>query len=490
MNFILSITVLMLAAAFTFFQQASFGGRPTGERLALIKKSGNYRKGKFQNLSPTPSLAEGYNYFGVLYNFIFGKKDDLVPKSAIPSVTTDLQTLPPEQDLLVWFGHSSYLLQLEGKTILVDPVLNGYAAPFSWMNKAFKGANTYQVEDLPFIDYLLITHDHYDHLDYETVKALREKVGKVVCALGVGAHLEKWGYPASQLIEEDWGDAVDLDDRIKLYFTPARHFSGRSIFSNNTLWTSYVLKTPARKIFVGGDSGYDKHFAAIGEQFGGFDLAILENGQYNEAWRYIHTMPEEVLQAGKDLRARRTFPVHFGKFDLGGHAWNEPLTKITQLNEQYKQTLVTPMIGQVVQLANENQEFERWWEQLIKPVTLNKDDMKLKITVGQKVLTATAYDNPTARDFLSLLPITLTLQDYDGTEKVSDLPRKLTTADAPAGYKPSVGDITYYAPWGNLALFYKDFSFASGLVAIGKIDGEADAFKTSGPVRVTIELLP
>jgi L-ascorbate metabolism protein UlaG (beta-lactamase superfamily) len=122
------------------------------------------------------------------------------------------------------------------------------------------------------------------------------------------------------------------------------------------------VETPSKKIFIGGDSGYDRHFAAIGEAFGGFDLAILENGQYNEAWRYIHTLPEEVLQVGKDLKAKRLFPVHSGKFDLGGHPWYEPLTKLIELNKQANQSLVTPMIGEVVELDNEQQVFKDWWQ--------------------------------------------------------------------------------------------------------------------------------
>ena len=357
-----SIFLLLLIVGVSMLQLDTLGAKPAGERLERIKNSKNYRDGKFQNLSHTPSLAEGYSYPGIMADFLFRKKDGLIPEEDIPSITTDLMALHSEQEVLVWFGHSSYLLQLEGKTILVDPVLSGYASPFSGINKAFKGTNTYKVEDLPNIDYLLITHDHYDHLDYETISKLKDKVGKVVCGLGVGAHFEKWGYPASQLIEQDWGDTVVLDKQLTLYFTPARHFSGRSIFSNNTLWTSYVVETPDKKIFVGGDSGYDNHFAKIGEQFGGFDLAILENGQYNEAWRFIHTLPEEVLQAGKDLKASRIFPVHSAKFDLGGHSWYEPLVKVSELNEQYNQHLITPMIGELVEMDNENQVFRKWWE--------------------------------------------------------------------------------------------------------------------------------
>ncbi|WP_299820152.1 MBL fold metallo-hydrolase [uncultured Pontibacter sp.] len=342
--------------------QNAYGARPTGNRKELIKNSKNYRDGKFQNLSHTPSLAEGYTYWGVLNDFFFRKKVNPVPTGNIPAIKTNLKNLPPNENLLVWFGHSSYLLQLDGKTILVDPVLSNHASPFSWMNKGFNGTDVYTVDDLPEIDYLLISHDHYDHLDFETISKLKGKVKNVICGLGVGAHFEKWGYPASMLIEKDWGDTVKVDDKLTFHLTPARHYSGRGLIRNSTLWTSFVVETPTKKIYLGGDSGYDKHFAEIGERFGGFDLAILENGQYNEAWRYIHTLPDEVLKASKVLKAKRTFPVHSSKFNLGGHPWDEPLSKITELNKQVNQPLITPMIGQVVELDNEKQVFSKWWE--------------------------------------------------------------------------------------------------------------------------------
>lgn len=361
MYILLSIFLLIVVVGFVILQQDVFGGSPEGERLERIRKSKNFRDGKFQTLSPTPQLAEGYSYPKVLFDFFFGKTVDKVPDVDIPSITTDLKSLDRNSNLLIWFGHSSYLIQLEGKRFLVDPVLSGYAGPFSWMNKAFPGTDKYKVEHLPDIDFLIITHDHYDHLDYETVKALKSSVGKVVCGLGVGAHFEKWGYPPSQLIEKDWYDEVDLGDSIELHFMPARHFSGRGLSTNNTLWTSYVLLTPSKKIFIGGDSGYDTHFSDMGKRYGEFDLAMLENGQYNEAWRYIHTMPEEVLQASRDLNAKRMFPVHSGKFALGSHPWYEPLKEVTELNKKYNQNIITPMIGEVVNIDDEGQVFERWW---------------------------------------------------------------------------------------------------------------------------------
>src|SRR5690606_8264054 len=205
---ILALLIILVVGGFMFLERDVFGARPSGKRLELIKKSKNFRDGKFQNLSYTPQLAEGYSYAGILYNFLFLKTPGVEPLDSIPSIKTDLKALRSNGNQLVWFGHSSYLIRLEGKTFLVDPVLSGYAAPFKGINKAFKGTDQYKTADLPDIDYLLITHDHYDHLDFETIKKLKGRVGKVICALGVGAHFEKWGYPSSQIIEKDWGDKV------------------------------------------------------------------------------------------------------------------------------------------------------------------------------------------------------------------------------------------------------------------------------------------
>ena len=218
---------------------------------------------------------------------------------------------------------------------------------------------------MPEIDYLLISHDHYDHLDYETIIKLKSKVKNVVCGLGVGAHFEHWKYDPSAIIEKDWNETVEINDSITLHTAPARHFSGRGLKRNGTLWLSFVLLTNDFKMYLGGDSGYDKHFKEIGEKFGEFDLAILENGQYNEAWHEIHLLPEEVLTASKDLKAKRLFPVHNSKFKLGFHAWDEPLTQVTEHNKSnYQIPLVTPKIGEIVYLNNSSQVFEEWWKGL------------------------------------------------------------------------------------------------------------------------------
>lgn len=306
-------------------------------------------------------MTEGHSIAGVTYSFLFKKEPRRKPLDSIPSVKTDLLHLPKDQNVLVWFGHSSYFIQLDGKRMLVDPVFSGNASPVRGTNKSFKGSDIYTTADLPGIDYLFITHDHYDHLDYETVVAIKDRIGKVICGLGVGSHLEYWGYAPDKIVELDWNDSVELGDGFTIYATPARHFSGRSFTRNNTLWVSFVLKSPGKKLFLGGDSGFDKHFADIGNRFGPFDLAILENGQYDEAWRYIHSRPEETLMAAIDLKAKRMFPVHSGKFKMGNHAWDEPLTKISELNKMYKVPLVTPRIGEPVNLDDTTQSFKEWW---------------------------------------------------------------------------------------------------------------------------------
>ena len=361
MIFVFTTTLVLSAVTFFYIRQNKFGKAPSGQRLERMKQSPNYKNGTFQNLSFTPSLTKGYSMTGVLYNFFFRKHPNRAPVDSIPHMKTDLFKLTKDEDVLIWFGHSSYFMQLEGKRILVDPVFSGNASPLPGTNRSFMGTEIYTVDDLPPIDYIFITHDHYDHLDYETILKLKTKVSKVICGLGVGSHLEQWGFDTSMIIEKDWHDAFQLDSQFKVTATPARHFSGRSFTRNNTLWCSYILQTPSIKLFIGGDSGYDTHFKSIFEQYGAVDLAILENGQYNVAWKAIHTLPHEVLQAAKDLHAKRVFPVHSSKFALANHSWDEPLKKITELNQQFSIPLATPIIGEPVRLKDTTQTFSQWW---------------------------------------------------------------------------------------------------------------------------------
>ena len=357
----LTVIVVCILIVYLFMQQAMFGKRPDGERLTTIKQSPNYKNGSFQNLSPTPNFTNGATFFTVLRDFLFSKNERTTPIGIIPTKKIDLKKLDKDQDVLVWFGHSSYFMQVDGKRMLVDPVLSGSASPLPGGTLAFKGVDVYKADEMPEIDILFISHDHWDHLDYKTIVAIKQKVKQVICGLGTGAHLEHWGYKPEIIIEKDWHEEIDFGDGFKIFTTPARHFSGRTFVRNKALWMSFVLKTPTMQIFIGGDSGYDNHFKKIGNKFGEFDLAILENGQYNKSWQNIHTLPEELIQIAKDLKAKQILPVHSAKFKLSMHAWDEPLKKAVENGRKENVKVLTPIIGEQVDLKNESQSFSEWW---------------------------------------------------------------------------------------------------------------------------------
>ena len=356
------ILVVLLMAIFLFFRHPQFGRKPTGAGLARLQQSPHYKNGQFHNINPTPTFTKGYSFRKVFYDYLFGKHPRKRPVTPIRAIKTDLHSLPRHEDLLIWFGHSSYYLQIDGLRFLVDPVFSGNASPLRGSNRAFKGSDIYQPDDIPEIDYLLITHDHYDHLDYRTVRALRPRIKQVVTGLGTGGHLQRWGYDASCITELDWQENIVLNNNIVITATPARHFSGRLFKRNNTLWLSFILQSKKLRLYLGGDSGYDEHFKQIGDEYGPFDLALLDNGQYNAAWRAIHMFPEDVLKAAADLRAMRILAGHSGKFTMSTHAWDEPLRRITELNKNTGLQLLTPKIGQPVYLNDTTQQFEAWWQ--------------------------------------------------------------------------------------------------------------------------------
>ncbi len=362
--YIFLIVALICGGVYLFLRLPKFGQPATGARLTRIQQSLNYQNGKFQNQTPTPDLAPGVSYFTVTKEFFFNKSKYSLPPAPLPNQKTDLLNLDTAQNILVWFGHSSYFMQLDGKKILVDPVFSGSASPVKFTTRSYPGSDVYTPADIPPIDYLFISHDHWDHLDYETIIALKPKIRRVITGLGTGAHLEHWGYSPDIILEKDWFEATELDPGFKITATPARHFSGRGLKRNGTLWLSFVLQTPSQKIYLGGDSGYDAHFAAIGAAYGPFDLAILECGQYHEYWHYIHLLPEEVIKAAQDLKARQLLPVHWGKFSLALHAWNEPVTLLNELAREQNRPLLTPMIGEAVDLTNSYRSMA-WWEKIV-----------------------------------------------------------------------------------------------------------------------------
>lgn len=309
-------------------------------------------------------LAEGASYPKMIVDF-FSKGIDREPADTLPSIKTDLKSLPVDETTLIWFGHSSYFIKMNGKTILIDPVFSERASPFQFIGKkAYPIQTPYTLVDFPeTIDLVIITHDHYDHLDSNTIQKLHTRVGRFYTSLGVGSHLEYWGVAPEKITEFDWWDTKTFKPGFEVVATPARHFSGRGLKRNQTIWSSFVLKTDSASIYVGGDSGYDSAFTAIGEKYGPFDLALLECGQYNTMWPNIHMMPEEVAQAAIDLKAKVFMPVHWSKFTLALHRWKDPIERTTKAAEALGATVTTPMIGEPVVLGNELPK-KRWWENL------------------------------------------------------------------------------------------------------------------------------
>jgi L-ascorbate metabolism protein UlaG (beta-lactamase superfamily) len=335
------------------------GKLPSGPQLLALKASPQFKVRGFENLSPTAMKADDVTYWKMLKDFIH-KNKNVTPGVALPSVKSNLSS-PPMEPAVIWFGHSSYMLWIAGKSILVDPVLSGNAAPLSFMVKAFPGADIYKPVDIPEVDCLVITHDHYDHLDFKTVTAIKDRVKNIVCSKGISSHLTYWGFDPARIKELDWWESTTIDNVLEFTAAPARHFSGRGIKRNQTLWSSFVLKTKNQQVYIGGDSGYDEHFKLIGDKFGPFDLAILECGQYNKMWPLIHMIPEETVQAAKDLKAKVLLPVHWAKFTLALHAWDEPARKIVEAATDANQPIMTPMIGD---WAGFEAGGRRWWEEV------------------------------------------------------------------------------------------------------------------------------
>lgn len=346
---ILAVIALLAVSVIVFINQASFGRTPRGERLERVMKSPNYRNGEFKNQHETLLMTSDRGRFIGIWEFIFKKIDGLRPEQAVKAIKTDLRKIDRNEEILVWFGHSSYLIQTGGKRILVDPVFC-MASPVSFINKPFKGTELYTPDDVPDIDYLVISHDHWDHLDYNTVKKLKDRIGAVICPLGVGEHFEYWGFDKERLIELDWNEEANLAPGFMIHCLPARHFSGRGVTANQSLWASFLLEAPSQKIYIGGDGGYDTHYAEIGNRFPDIDLAILENGQYDKEWSLIHLMPQYMAQTARDLKAKRILTVHHSKYALAKHRWDEPLKNAEEMKNKDSLNVLIPEIGEVVAL--------------------------------------------------------------------------------------------------------------------------------------------
>jgi L-ascorbate metabolism protein UlaG (beta-lactamase superfamily) len=329
------------------------------ERQEKIRKSRQYRDGKFRNVVEFP-MIEG-SYMGMFKELIFGKQVR-VPTSPLPQMPMDsLNFGEPPQDLqVVWLGHSTLLLEVEGKRFLVDPVLGSHAAPLPVFAKRFQ-APLLSREQLPRIDAILISHDHYDHLEKETMEFYAHKGVPIYVPIGVGGHLEEWGVDAGSIHELDWWEETDFHG-IRLVCTPSQHFSGRGLTDRaKTLWASWAVIGKAHRVFYSGDGGYADHFKTIGDRLGPFDLTLMENGAYDKQWPNVHMFPEQVVKAHRELKGKALMPVHWGMFSLANHDWFEPVRRLSAAAKKDEVRLLTPKLGQAVR-PKEDQVFEAWWE--------------------------------------------------------------------------------------------------------------------------------
>lgn len=323
--------------------------------------------GRFFNLRPSnaPRMSL-WQSLSLLWRLGF-QRQGRVPDKRLPELSPDLNAFLAADEHLkfIWFGHSTLLLNLDGVRILTDPVFSASASPFSFMFRRFQPPVLTR-EALPDIDIILLSHDHYDHLDEQTIRAFRDTTTRFIAPLKVGEHLQKWGIAAQRIEELDWYQSHTLNG-ITFTATPSHHFSGRSLSGRNTtLWASWVIQGQRERLFFSGDSGYGEHFRDIGERFGPFDLAFMENGQYNHRWPDSHMHPQQTIQAVQDVRARQFMPIHWGMFALAFHDWADPVRSSSQLAREQQLPIIMPMLGEVVTLGTPTAT-PIWWEQCTNP---------------------------------------------------------------------------------------------------------------------------
>lgn len=263
-------------------------------------------------------------------------------------------------------GHSTVLVRLDGEYVLTDPVFSERASPVQWMGPKRFHPLPLELEALPRIRAVVISHDHYDHLDKASVLALDSKVERFITPLKVGNHLRRWGIASDKIVELDWWQSVSVGS-LKFTATPAQHFSGRSLTDRDeTLWASWVIESHEARVFFSGDSGYFDGFKEIGARFGSFDLTLIETGAYNQLWSQIHMLPEQSVQAHIDLRGKAMLPIHNSTFDLALHDWHEPLERASVAAEKFGVQLVTPIIGAPLKVREPGETLAWWREETVR----------------------------------------------------------------------------------------------------------------------------
>jgi L-ascorbate metabolism protein UlaG (beta-lactamase superfamily) len=353
--------LLVFVGAISRSQLKSMGGRVSGARLERVRHSPHFTNGKFRNALPDKQISsrEGFRQ---LTHWLFGS-EERVPPGSIPVVVRHASdyAAEPSSDLRVtWIGHSSVLIEIDGRRILTDPVWSERASPLAWVGPKRFHPPPISLTKLPAIDVVVISHDHYDHLDMATIQTLAARGTHFAVPLGVGAHLESWGISSSQLSELDWGEQLEVAS-LKIVATPARHYSGRSpLHSSETLWASWVIQGPSHRVFFSGDTGYSDTFKSIGTTYGPFDVTLMKIGGSDPSWADIHMTPEEALRAHLDVRGNVLLPIHWGTFNVAFHSWSEPIERVVAAANSAGVTVAVPRPGQFVE-PTQPPPIDHWW---------------------------------------------------------------------------------------------------------------------------------
>ncbi|MEV0612345.1 MBL fold metallo-hydrolase [Nonomuraea sp. NPDC050404] len=344
---------------------AELGVRPLKsgpERAARIRRSPQFRDGSFVNPMAEPTFLPGPPPVGVLGE-LSRDRDTRRPAGLVPLRVPPTDAPPADGVRAIWYGHASTLIEIEGKRVLFDPVWSRRVSPTPLVGPKRHHPVPVELAELPQVDAIAISHDHYDHLDMATVRSLtRTQKAPFVVPLGIGAHLERWGVPAYRIIELDWDEETEIAG-LRLIATAARHFSGRSLVRNDTLWGSWVVAGASRRVFYAGDSGYFEGYRGIGSAHGPFDLTLMPIGAYNTAWPDIHMTPEQAVDAQLDLGGKLLLPVHWATFTLALHPWAEPVERLWREAKARDVKIVVPRPGEAVD-PSAAQAVEGWWEML------------------------------------------------------------------------------------------------------------------------------
>jgi len=339
---------------------AALGAQPS-DILAVAERSPNFRDGVFVNQEPASLHIDREEQRLMLWEIV-GVRAATRPAVAIPLVTPEPRAFeaPAGQIAVSWFGHSTALLEIDGYRVLTDPVWSERCSPSDVIGPGRMHPPPVPLEALPALDAIVVSHDHYDHLDIDTILALaRSQWAPFVVPLGVGAHLRDWGIPDERIVELDWNEDAKIDE-LTLICTPARHFSGRFLNRNTTLWASWAIIGPAHRAYFGGDTGYTKSFAEIGADHGPFDVTLMPVGAYNRSWPDIHMNPEEAVQAHLDVNGRLLVPIHWCTFRLAPHPWAEPIERLLAAADASQVSVAVPKPGERVD-PTATAQLEHWW---------------------------------------------------------------------------------------------------------------------------------